>query len=152
MSTPNHILAQEGILMSFSIAKKVTIGDIKRIQDRLKKNDINPEQLNKLLRQNVIEETQKAINNKSIPGLIVDESAVTPEEKKRITEFTYFASVISKKIADENIDKYHACYIINAIISMLGLNEKDFENFHKKFSKYKNEDNNEPEDDDDEFE
>jgi len=52
-------------------------------------------------------------------------------------ELTHFASIISKKLSEKNIDKFYSCYIINTVVQMLSLTEKDFEDFHEKFSKYR---------------
>jgi hypothetical protein len=137
MHTANHILAKEGILTSFSIAKKVTERDVKRLRDKLKTSKFNREKLDELLRISIIKETQKDIEKNNVPGLMV-EGIEEIEEKKRIMELTYFASMMSKKLSEKKIDKYHSCYIINAIVNMLGLTENDFNDFHKKFSKFKN--------------
>ena len=136
MQTPNHVLAKEGILTTFSIAKKVTTKDVKRFREKLKTSKINAYKLNELLRKAVVKETQETIETQKIPGLIllgVEEN----EEKKRIMELTYFASVISRKLMEKRIDKYHSCYIINAIVNMLQLTEEDFDNFHRKFSEFR---------------
>ena len=142
MTTTNHILAKEGILTTFSIAKKVTAKDVKKLRDKLKSVKIDADKLQELLRNTVIKETQQSIETKKIPGLIID-GAEESEEKKRIMELTYFASVIAKKLSEKKIDKYHSCYIINAIVNMLGLSEEDFDEFHRKFSKFKEGNNGE---------
>lgn len=137
MKTPLHILAQEGILTTFSISKRVTAKDIKKMREKFKEANINNSQLQELIKQSVLEETKKAINDNKIPGLILPIEIYNQEENKKIIELTYFSSLISKKISEKKMDKYYSCYIINAIINMLGLSEHDFEEFHKKFSKYK---------------
>ncbi len=137
MQTTNHILAKEGILTTFSIAKKVTAKDVKRLRDKIKTAKMDAEKVQELLRLSIIKNTQKDIETQKIPGLIVIGSEDT-EEKKRIMELTYFASMIAKKLSEKNIDKYHSCYIINAIVNMLGLTEDNFDEFHKKFSRFKN--------------
>lgn len=136
MHTTDHILAKEGILTTFSIAKKITIQDIKKFRDKIKSTKLDADKLQELLKLSVIKNTQKDIEGHKIPGLIVD-TVEDADEKKRIVELTYFASMISKKLSEKNIDKYHLCYIINAVVNMLGLTEDDFDEFHKKFSKFK---------------
>jgi hypothetical protein len=37
------------------------------------------------------------------------------------------------------LTKQQICFIINAIVNLTGLEESDFEEFHRKFSKYKEE-------------
>ena len=137
MQTTNHILSKEGILTTFSIAKKVTAKDVKKLRDKIKSAKMDADSLHELLRVSVIKETQKDIEVQKIPGLIIGGSK-DMEEKKKIMELTYFASIISNKLLEKNIDKYHSCYIINAIVNMLGLTEDNFDEFHKKFSKFKN--------------
>ena len=136
MQTANHILAKEGILTTFSIAKKVTAKDVKKLREKLKTAKVDSAKLNELLRKAVVKETQATIETQKIPGLILD-GVEENEEKKKIMELTYFASVIAKKLAEKKVGKYHSCYIINAIINMLGLTEEDFDEFHKKFSKFR---------------
>jgi len=137
MQTTHHILAKEGILTTFSIAKKITAKDVKKLRDKIKNAKIDAEQLNEMLKESIVKNTQKDIDAQKIPGLVL-EGVENAEEKKRIMELTYFASMISKKLSEKNIDKYHSCYIINAIVNMLGLTEDNFDEFHKRFSEFKN--------------
>ncbi len=148
MQTSDHILAKEGILTTFSIAKRVTAKDIKKICDKLKKSKVKEEKIQELLTMAIVKDTQKKLDIYKIPGLIPD-SQEESNEKKRIMELTYFASMIAKKLSDKNIDKYYSCFIINAVVNMLQLTEEDFNNFHQKFSKFKNGNNTENEDNDD---
>ena len=108
---------------------------------------MDADKLHELLRMSIIKDTQKDIETKKIPGLIID-GVEDAEEKKRIMELTYFASMIAKKLSEKQIDKYHSCYIINAIVNMLGLTEDNFDEFHKKFSKFKNGDDKKDDGDD----
>jgi hypothetical protein len=140
MTTPEHILAKEGILTTFSIAKKVTAKDVKKLRDKIKTAKMDVDKLHELLRMSIIKDTQKDIETQKIPGLIIAGTEAA-EEKKRIMELTYFSEKISKKLMEKNLDKYYLCYIINAIVNMMGLDEEAFENFHKKFSKFKNKEN-----------
>jgi hypothetical protein len=141
MITVNHILAKEGILTTFSIAKRVTTKDIQKMREKMKTAKVSSNKLKEVIRQSVVNETKESLKNNRIPGLIMkDIPAVADksEEDKKIMELTYFASLIAKKITEKKMDKYYACYIVNALVNMLGLNDNDFETFHKKFAKYKN--------------
>lgn len=148
MHTANHILAKEGILTTFSIAKKINAKDVKRLKNKLKKSKAKPEELNELLRKSVIKDAQGSLMTQNVPGLIINEDDTpviqTEEEQKRIMEFTYFASIIAKKLTDKNIGKYHSCYIINAIINMLKLTGEDFDEFHRKFGSSREENGENP--------
>ncbi len=141
MIITNHILAKEGILTTFSIAKKVNAKDIKRLRDKIKTTSIDAKKLQDLLKQSVMEEAMESMKHQKIPGLIIDGQVMDIEksdEDKKIMELTYFSSLIAKKITEKKMDKYYACYIINALVNMLGLNDADFTEFHKRFAKYKN--------------
>lgn len=140
MQMANHVLAKEGILTTFSIAKKVTAKDVKKLRNRMKSAKIDADKLNELLKKAIVKEVQSTIDTQHIPGLIVAGVEET-EEKKKIMELTYFASIVAKKLSDKKIGKYHSCYIINAIVNMLGLTEEDFDEFHKKFSKFRDDTN-----------
>jgi hypothetical protein len=135
----NHILSKEGILTTFSIAKRISVRDVQSLQKRIKGKKDTEENFKKLLKERVMKETQKALLERKIPGVLTPEGGpiISEEEKKKLMELTYLASVISKKLGEKNIDKYHSCYIINAIINMIGLTESDFDEFHRKFSKNK---------------
>ena len=133
----NHILSKEGILTTFSIAKRISVKDVQTLQRKIKGKKDTEKNFKKLLRDKVMKETQKALIEKKIPGIMTPDgmSFISEEEKKKMMELTYLASVIAKKLGEKNIDKYHSCYIINAIINMIGLTESDFDEFHRKFSK-----------------
>ena len=137
MNITSHILSKEGILTSFSIAKKVTVRDIKKLRNTLKNSKMDDKKLQYALRKAIIKGAEKTIDVHKIPGILLDGILAENEEKKRIMELTYFASIIAKKLAEKKIGKYHSCYIINAIVNMLGLTEEDFDDFHTKFSKFK---------------
>jgi hypothetical protein len=137
MQTSNHILAKEGILASFMIAKRINAADIKRLKDSIKGSNPKPSKMQELLSRKIVEETQAAFETKQIPGLMIKEVIDEQEEKKRIMELTYFASVMAKKLTDNNVGKYHACYVVNAIVNMLGLTEGDFDDFHRRFARFK---------------
>ena len=137
MQSSNHILSKEGILTTFSISKRIPKKDALRIQKNFKLNKTVGIKLQKLLQKTIIEETHKAFIDKKIPGLIVSEQKIPDQEKKLMMELTYFASIIAKKMNEKKIDEFYSCYVINAIVNILGLDEKAFDDFHKKFSKYK---------------
>jgi hypothetical protein len=137
IETANHILSKEGILTTFSIAKRISVKDMQKLRQKIKSNKFDAIKFQNFIKKSIMEDTKQAILSKKIPGLIIPERNVSNKEKEIIMELTYFASIISKKINEKNIDKYYSCYIINAIVNMLGLTEGDFDEFHRKFSKYR---------------
>lgn len=143
--TANHILSKEGILTTFSIAKRISQKDIAKLRLKIKSNKIDKKKFQELLRLRVLDETRKALISRKIPGIILPDHNIPDNEKKIMMELTYFASIIAKKINEKKLNKFYSCYIINAIVNMLGLDEEAFDDFHKKFSKLK--ENNEHTDD-----
>ncbi len=137
IETANHILSREGILTTFSIAKRISKKDIEKLCQKIKSDKTNTKKFQNILRKTIMEETRDALLSKKIPGLIAPGQNIPDDEKKLMMELTYFASIIAKKINEKRIDKFHSCYIINAIVNMLGLTESDFDEFHRKFSKYR---------------
>lgn len=137
MQLSNHILSKEGILTTFSIAKKVTMKDVKKLRDGLKGSKMDAKKLQEALRNAVIKGARETVDVQKIPGFLLDGIFAENEEKKRIMELTYFASIIAKKLSEKRVGKYHSCFIINAIVNMLGLTEEDFDEFHKRFSKFR---------------
>lgn len=137
MQTSNHILAKEGILTAFMIARKVNPIDIKGLKEKFKGTKIQSDKFQKLLMEKILKDTQEAFAKDKIPGLTTKEVLTEQEEKKRIMELTYFASIMAKKLVDNNVTKYHSCYVINAMVNMLGLTEEDFNEFHRKFSRFR---------------
>jgi len=106
-------------------------------------------QFQEIIKETVVADAERCAKNNKIPGLILENTngiQANTEEEKRIIDLTYFASLISKTIAERNMNKYYSCYIINAIVNMLRLNDDDFENFHRQFGKFKS---GEPPDDPD---
>jgi len=135
-----HILTEEGILVSFSIARKLSSEDVEKVKDKIHSGKLTTDQVHDYL----IKETKKVIELKKIPGLTDTEKMVdSSSERKRITELTYFASLIAKKINEKNIDKYHMCYTMNTLVNLLGLTEDDFEEFYNKFSNYDDDESDE---------
>lgn len=137
MQIPNHILSKEGVLTSFSIGKKIIIKNIKKLHEELKNSKMDSKKLHESLENIVIKRVKDSIDIQKIPGLLLDGIFAENEEKKKIMELTYFASIIAKKLSEKKVDKYHSCYIINTIVNMLGLTEENFDDFHRKFSKFK---------------
>ena len=57
MQTSNHILAKEGILTSFMIAKRITPMDIKRLKDSIKGMNPKPSKLQELLSKKIVNQS-----------------------------------------------------------------------------------------------
>jgi hypothetical protein len=134
MQTSNHILAKEGVLTSFSIAKRVPSEEIKKLRSKISVDFVDDEQIDRELTKVILEKTKKSLDFDKIPGLLMKSVLKEEAQTKRFAELTFFASLIAKKMKDKKIDKNSSCYIINAIVNMLDLTEKDFDEFHENFS------------------
>ena len=149
----NHLIAKHGILTSFSIARKVSKKDIKRISDKIKKQCKNKNDFNELLQKEVLKTTKYSMNQDLIPGLILSENEKRNDKKeladeKKLMQLNYVSNTIARKIMDNKMSKDEVCYIILNLLSALGLNDQDFKNFNKKYGNY--DENMEDEDEDDE--
>lgn len=133
MQTSNHILAKEGILVSFAIAKKITQKEIDHIKNKVLKNSsINKSDVETIIQNSIFsKKIQSEMEN--IPGLLMENIIKEEENQKKMMELTYFSSLIAKKMKEKKINKFHSCYIINTIVNLLGLTEEDFDEFHDKF-------------------
>lgn len=138
MQTSKHILSKAGILVAFDIGKKITASDIKKLNSTTKTDGLNDIEYQKKLKELIIKETEDSTNDNIIPGLLISDVLSEIEEKKKLMELTYLASLLSEKIKGKTLDSYYRCYIINAIVSILELTESDFNSFHEKFLKFKN--------------
>jgi hypothetical protein len=149
----NHLIAKHGILTSFSIARKVSKKDIKRISDKIKKQCKNKNDFNELLQKEVLKTTKYSMNQDLIPGLILSENEKRNDKKeladeKKLMQLNYVSNTIARKIMDNKMSKDEVCYIILNLLSALGLNDQDFKNFNKKYGN--SDENMEDEDEDDE--
>ena len=133
MENTSHILIKTGILAEFTIRKKI------RVNPKNVPRNLNPMEVEKFLQSFIYNKISDSNDSDiiSIPGMLINDTPITNEnieEQKLIMELTCIASNISKKILEKNLDSYYLCYIINALINMMSLTEKDFNEFHRKFS------------------
>jgi hypothetical protein len=77
------------------------------------------------------------INNR-VPGLIFDDVEPTHEEHSKLMDLTQFTSLVAKKMVEKKLNKFYHCFIIHSLVNMIGLTDEDFNEFHKKFSKFRN--------------
>jgi hypothetical protein len=151
MKEPIHILNQMGVMISFSVAKKVTEEDLNKYFSKQKRSGKSEAQLTEMLQDKILCEIHSAIENNEIPGLITlqDFAKNLGMDKKvieKIPELNRLIMVIAQKVADKKYDKMSLCFFINSLVNMLGLTEEDFTKFHRQNNPEPNE-----EEDDDEY-
>lgn len=152
MQTCDHILARYGIMANFSIAKKVTKDRIKKMSERLNTTDETSPEFQEALKEEILKETQLAIFNNTIPGLITNtkkrvnhqnkQIIITEKEKKKLT---LLSAIIIKAVLEKDLSKDETCLLIIQLVNALGLRDIDF----KKFTETYNQDSDEFDDGDD---
>lgn len=132
MTKPLHILNQMGVLSSFSVSKKISEREIKKI---ISKNKHGSERGMEILKETVLNEIQNAIKAGKIPGLIGHEVIVNEMEKNKqindeMSDINRILNLVSNKLKSKKYDKMTLCYFINSLVNLLNLTEKDFSEFH----------------------
>ena len=137
MTKPIHILNQMGILTTFSVAKKISEEDIQNYFSKQKKAGKSERQIGDMLHDKILDDIQDALVNNRIPGLIssqeiakqlgFDQSVID-----KMPELDRLVMIIAQKLSDKKYDKMALCYFINSLVNILGLDEKDFEKFHRR--------------------
>lgn len=148
MQTCDHILAKYGVMSNFSIAKKVTKDRIKKMSEKLNTVDEFSLDFQESLKQEILKETQLAIFNNTIPGLITNSKKkkepnhkmmlITEKDKRKII---LMSSLIVNTILEKDLSKDEMCLLIIQLVNTLGLRDVDFKKFN---------DNTPPDDEDDE--
>jgi hypothetical protein len=135
-------------MANFSIAKKVTKERIKRMSERLNTEDETSLEFQESLKQEILKETQLAIFNNTIPGLITNSKKkkepnhkmmlITEKDKRKII---LMSSLIVNTILEKDLSKDETCLLIIQLVNTLGLRDVDFKKF--------NDNSNTPPDDED---
>lgn len=138
MNTCDHILARYGVMANFSIAKKVTKERIKRMSERLNTEDETSAEFQESLKQEILKETQVAIFNNTIPGLITNAKVKAPVKQKIINDkdkrkVTILSAIIIQSILEKKLTKDETCLLIIQMVNALGLKDEDFKDFTKRY-------------------
>ena len=136
MTKPIHILNQMGILTTFSVAKKISEDDMNSFFAKQKKLGKSEAEMNDMFYNKILNDIQDAISRNEIPGLISSQElarqmGLDADTVDKIPELNRLVMIIAQKLSDKKYDKMALCYYINSLVNVLGLTEKDFENFHR---------------------
>lgn len=155
MQTCDHILAKYGVMINFSIAKKITKKRIEKMHKKLNTTDEMSEEFQNTLKKEVLKETQLAMFNNTIPGLITNikkqsssknsSILITEKEKKKIVALT--AGLINA-IAEYKLGKDEMCLLLIQLVNALGLKDVDFKKFNNTYGPKQS---SQPEDGDDDY-
>ena len=172
MKTFNHLIAKHGVLVSFSIAKKLNRENIKAIADEIEKLGGDKKTRNQLLEEEIKRNTMETMKLTDVPGLIMTKSEIFKEkfmdnsfmkDEKIIISLMILSNLLSKKILDKKIPKEQMCFVLISLINSLGLSDGDFKTFHQKhnpnfiddedddFDDIEDEDNIDEDEDEDDF-
>lgn len=152
MNNPAHLLSSLGVLASFSISKKVTKEDIDKITRKVKKlvREDDPVKFKKMLMESIIDNVKKTVENGPPPGLIFPKQSRKKQKlDKFYMELSAVANIVANKFIEQGFSKFQVCFIINAIVNILGINESDFEKFNAKYAEYRESLNDESDEEDD---
>ena len=141
MKTFNHLIAKHGVLISFSIAKKLNRDNIKSISDEINKLGGDKKTRSQLLQEEIKRNTMDSLKLADVPGLIMSKGEIIREkfiensfmkDDKTVISLMILANLLSKKILDKKAPKEQMCFILISLINSLGLSDNDFKNFHQK--------------------
>jgi hypothetical protein len=143
INNSNHLLSSLGVLSSFIIARKISNKDISIITKQLKKTHGKKSKVEfqKLLVDTLIENTKKYVSTQQPPGFIIP--PINEKKQKLDAFYSQLAQVsqnLSVELKKQKLTKLQVCFIINALINLMELTETDFENFREKFSRYREND------------
>lgn len=138
MLNPIHILNQTGVLASFSVAKKVTEEDIQNYIKKQKKVGKNEDEISDMLHEQILNDIQSAIKDNKIPGLISSQElakqmGISKAVIDKMPELNRLVMIVAHKLNEKKYDKMSMCYLINSLVNLLNLSERDFEKFHREY-------------------
>jgi len=141
MKTFNHLIAQHGVLVSFSIAKKLNRESVKAITKEINKLGGDKKTRTQLLEEEIKRNTMESMKLTDVPGLIMSKTEIVKEkymensfmkDDKTVISLMILANALSKKILDKKVPKEQMCFVLISLINSLGLSDGDFKNFHQK--------------------
>lgn len=141
-----------GVLTSFSVAKKITEEEVNNYFNKHKKKGKDEMEIGEMLREKIVNDINRAVENNEIPGIIPSEDVaktlkMDPTVVKRMDELNRLIMIITHKVSEKKFDKMSLCYFINSLVNMLGLSEDDFAKFHRQNGPVDDNDNDEGDDD-----
>jgi hypothetical protein len=153
---PKHLISEKGILVNFTVAKKIPSKKIESLQNKVKKTLKEGDDLEELLKKEISKQTQKTLNVNDIPGIIVNNHKKNDLEysngifadESRVMLLNFFGMNLAKKMINQKFKKDEICFIMLTILGTLGLTDQDFKDFHKNNRQNMDDDDYNDEDDD----
>jgi len=136
-----HLISENKVMVSFSVARRIAPEKLKAIQDKVKKTCKKDSDYDKLVEKEVMKQTQKTLNVNDIPGLMDMNEGVQAKipknmgifkDEKKVMLLNFFGTTVAKKMLDQKLKKDEICFVLLTILGYLGLTDNDFRNFHKR--------------------
>jgi hypothetical protein len=128
---PIHMLEKHGVLINFSISKKITEEYVDKIILQKKYKNHTPKQIAEIIKNKITNEIKQVITKRKIPGLIYSNEELIKFNKLNVLELNTISSIVLKKLMDINYSKMELCHFINTLINFLELTDDDFNVFYK---------------------
>ena len=149
----NHILLQEKILKTFSIARIVSNENMDKIYEDMKKQGKSDKAIEKEMEKIIRKQADLNSIKHEIPGIILmnANSPKMPEiDKKKLEKINTFAMELSTLIMDEKLSLDDTANLFMEMVRILGLNFDDLEELNDE-QDYEEGDDDDPEFEDDGF-
>jgi len=136
-----HLISENKVMVSFSVARKIDPKKLKAIQAKVKKTCKKRSDYDKLVENEVLKQTKKTLNVNDIPGLMDVNEGVRDKipknmgifkDEKKVMVLNFFGTTVAKKMLNQKFKKDEICFILLTILGYLGLTDTDFRNFHKR--------------------
>lgn len=152
MNICDHLLSKHGIMCNFSIAKRVTKQRVNKLIKELNEKNIDSKVFRDRLKKDMLKETQIAYYNNSIPGVITNNKKIPSKTSKLMSsnskkKVAILTTLFLSKMIEKDLSKDELCLMLIQIINGLGLQDKDFKNFHDKYTNEIDDEDDEDEDD-----
>jgi hypothetical protein len=144
-------LEKHGVLINFRIARKVRNIDLRKVKVPRKKKATKKEKLQQFISK-LTSDTNEEIKKGLVPGLIMSEVETPPMSihdkisDKKMIELNVLSGVFANQLVSKKLDKDEVCYTVLNLLTLLGLIDEDFKEFHRK---YNHPGQDEPDEDDD---
>jgi len=133
MTLINHLISKHGVLISFNIAKKVSINDVKKIE-KIRNESKSDEEYFAKLRKLMIMSVKNTIDKQLIPG-IIEPKNIDINRKKYIEGLTFS---IVQAIKNKKLKKLEVVFMMQLLLNNLHITNEDFKNFYKNINPHFN--------------
>jgi hypothetical protein len=128
-----HLLTKYGILTSFNIAKRIKKSQINTIRKRLEKKGLDPEDIEKEVDKQIINNTKKFLEEHNIPGLEPGNSEIkiNPKKQKKLVKLSNDVTLYCES---NNFTKEDVIILVQAIFHILKITNSDVQKFKEKYN------------------